>query len=211
MLVRALGAVIQSLASVGRYLGEQKFVSSGFVFYLFRPMVGAGVATALYLTLRAGMAPGATMDVTNLYVVCALAMITGLFSGEAMEKLKEIAGAMFKSNRAKDSLEDTNPKIRNVTVRRESGSPPDPGGGSWQLEIVGTHFDPDCYVMVNRAVVDRADTQVKPPTADQAETTVLVSLPAEGPGAFQEESEIQVVILNPSPGGGRSAPCKTTL
>jgi hypothetical protein len=197
----ALGAVVQSFASLGRYLGERKFVTSWTLFYLFRPLVGAGVATALYLIIRAGMASGMSMDVTNIYVVSALAILVGLFSGEAMEKLKVVATAVFETNEGKDSLAGKLPVIVNASIKPNSDDPLGKGNTGWLLEIVGLHIPEDSHVLVNRVMVEQGSIRMGEAKPGE-ERTVCVWLPADDPQILR--GVVQVMVL--TRGGGLSKP-----
>ena len=127
MAFGAMGAAAHSLASIGVFLGYNKFASRWAVFYLTRPFIGAVLAMAFYFALAAKIMTGSasadgantpTFDMSNINVCCAIAMIVGLFSGEAMDKLKDLAAGLFKSNtyQGADALEDNPPRIMGCTV-----------------------------------------------------------------------------------------------
>lgn len=104
----ALGGLLRALNSFARYLGARQFVRSWITHYYFQPLVGATLGVIFYVVIRGGFfAPGtSTADVSELGFV-ALSALVGLFNGQAMEKLKDIATVIFKSAKGEDSLEDS--------------------------------------------------------------------------------------------------------
>lgn len=97
---------------------------------LIRPVEGGLLAVAFYFVLRAGLftanvgaAPGqdaaakSVPDPTNLFGAYTIAMFAGLFSREAMEKLRSVAEAFFDK-----TVEDKRPSIvtGNVSMARFS-------------------------------------------------------------------------------------------
>jgi len=61
----------------------------------------------------------------GLLVCCALAILIGLFSGEAMERFKDVAAAVFKTNKGKDAIEDKHPTVVGHKVEGDEGLTPD--------------------------------------------------------------------------------------
>jgi len=75
--------------------------------YVLIPVVGAVLATLVYLVLRAGLLPssGASGDP---YGFAAVAALVGMFSSQAASKLKDVFETLFaKAEPGSDSLEAT--------------------------------------------------------------------------------------------------------
>ena len=90
----ALGAMGHVLRSFYRYVGERKLVWSWVASYLTIPVVGAVIATVVYIVLRAGLLPGAS-PTANEFGFVAIAALSGMFSSQAAEKLKEVFETLF--------------------------------------------------------------------------------------------------------------------
>jgi hypothetical protein len=93
---------------VGKYVGNRELLRSWIIYYLLMPVGAAGLAPMLYLLLRVGVlnagsngaaAPTAHLNVFGLY---AFAGLTGLFTEQAMEKLKNVFREVVGRIEAKD-------------------------------------------------------------------------------------------------------------
>ncbi|MGZ4407706.1 MAG: hypothetical protein ACXVY6_02795 [Gaiellaceae bacterium] len=92
----ALGGLIHSLRSVAVYAGSRRLRWSWVPFNLMLPVVGALGGTVFYLVFRAGLfSPSSSVDTASPFGFAAVAVLVGLFSEEAMEKLREIAENLF--------------------------------------------------------------------------------------------------------------------
>jgi hypothetical protein len=102
----ALGSILHSLRSLVTYIGERQLRWSWVPFYLVRPVLGALLATLLYVVLRAGLfSPSSSSQQASPYGFAAVAGLAGLFSDQAVEKLKKVAEELFeKLAPGKDSL-----------------------------------------------------------------------------------------------------------
>lgn len=93
----ALGGMIHVLRSLAWYIGNRYLRLSWLPFYLLLPIVGAALGTVFYLVARAGLfspTSSATAD-TNVYGVAALAGLVGLFSEQALQKLRDVFSSLF--------------------------------------------------------------------------------------------------------------------
>jgi hypothetical protein len=101
----ALGSILHSLRSLVTYIGERQLRWSWVPFYLVRPVLGALLATLLYV-VRAGLfSPSSSSQQASPYGFAAVAGLAGLFSDQAVEKLKKVAEELFeKLAPGKDSL-----------------------------------------------------------------------------------------------------------
>jgi hypothetical protein len=92
----ALGAVVHSLRSLVIYIGNRELRWSWIPFYVVRPVLGAALATLLYVVLRAGLfSPSSSSRQASPYGFAAVAALAGLFSDQAIEKLKKVAEELF--------------------------------------------------------------------------------------------------------------------
>jgi hypothetical protein len=92
----ALGGLIHTTRSVSWYTGNRNLRWSWMLFNLMLPIVGALAGTVFYIVLRAGLfSPTAPADSVSAYGFTAVAIMAGLFSEQAMEKLRQIAAELF--------------------------------------------------------------------------------------------------------------------
>ena len=95
-LAGALGGLVHTIRSVMWYVGNRWLYWSWIPFNLLLPVVGALGGTIFYLVLRAGLfSPSASTDDTSPFGFAAVAVLVGLFSEQAMEKLKQVATKLF--------------------------------------------------------------------------------------------------------------------
>lgn len=92
----ALGGSVAAIRSLGIYVGSRTLTRSWIPFYLFKPLLGALLATVMYLLLRAGLfSPSASNAQVSPYGFAAIAALVGLFSEQASEKLRRVAEELF--------------------------------------------------------------------------------------------------------------------
>ncbi len=95
-LAGALGGLVHSIRSFAWYVGNRDLHWSWIPFNLLLPVVGALGGTIFYLVLRAGLfSPSASTDQTSPFGFAAVAVLVGLFSEQALEKLKQVASNLF--------------------------------------------------------------------------------------------------------------------
>ena len=90
----ALGSLVHAARSFYWYVGNRELRRSWLPLYYLRPLVGAALATVFYLVIRGGFIP--SDGETNSLAFVALSALVGLFSEEAVLKLKEVAETVFK-------------------------------------------------------------------------------------------------------------------
>jgi hypothetical protein len=92
----ALGGSVAAIRSLGIYVGSRSLTRSWIPFYIFKPLLGALLATVMYLLLRAGLfSPSASNAQVSPYGFAAIGALVGLFSEQASEKLKRVAEELF--------------------------------------------------------------------------------------------------------------------
>jgi len=94
----ALGSTIHALRSYFWYVGHGELKWRWLLMYVLLPFVGASLGLVFYLVIRGGFfspsAAGSGQE-ANPYGFAAVAALVGLFSGPAVEKLKDIADTIF--------------------------------------------------------------------------------------------------------------------
>jgi len=92
----ALGGLIHTIRSLSWYVGNRDFRWSWVPFNLMLPFVGALGGTVFYVVLRAGLfSPSTQTTATSPFGFSAVALLVGLFSEQAMEKLRQVASNVF--------------------------------------------------------------------------------------------------------------------
>jgi hypothetical protein len=95
-LAGSLGGLIHDIRSFSWYVGNRSFKWSWVPYYLLLPMVGALAGTLFYLVLRAGLfSPSTSVEQASPFGFAAIAIIAGLFTPQAFEKLRELAANIF--------------------------------------------------------------------------------------------------------------------
>jgi hypothetical protein len=96
----ALGSYIHLTTSFADYLGNRQFVKSWKWWYVLRPFIGSVLAVLVYFAARGGLiSGGAGAGDLSPYGVAALAGLTGMFSKQAVDKLREVFENLFKTDK----------------------------------------------------------------------------------------------------------------
>lgn len=105
MTAGALGSLVHALRSAYWYVGNRNLVRSWIPKYLLLPFCGSILAVLFYFVVRGGFfSPQANSMHTSQYGFCALACMVGLFSEQAVLKLKQVADTVFMTTeKGKDS------------------------------------------------------------------------------------------------------------
>ncbi|MET0939002.1 MAG: hypothetical protein ABWY51_07245 [Gaiellaceae bacterium] len=103
----ALGGLIHTIRSMSWYVGNHNLLWSWMLFNLMLPLVGALAGTVFYIVLRAGLfSPSTSAASVSPYGFTAVAIMAGLFSEQAMEKLRQLASDLFSERpEGKDHVE----------------------------------------------------------------------------------------------------------
>jgi hypothetical protein len=95
-LAGALGGLVHTLRSLYWYVGNRELVLSWMIKYILLPFVGTTLALVFYFVIRAGFfTPGAKVEHASPYGFAALAGLVGMFSEQAVLKLKEMAETLL--------------------------------------------------------------------------------------------------------------------
>ena len=98
-LAGTLGGLIHTIRSLSWYVGNRRLRWSWVPWLLMLPVIGALGGTVFYLVLRAGLfSPSTSVDTASPFGFAAVAVLVGLFSEQALEKLRDVAGNIFAAN-----------------------------------------------------------------------------------------------------------------
>jgi IPT/TIG domain-containing protein len=105
VLVGALGGIIHALQSFYCYVGNRQLVWSWIPMYFFRPFIGAGISTVFYLIIRGGLMSGVA-EHNSVFGLMAIGTLVGIFSPQALEKLKNVSEIIFNKPEVNEHGED---------------------------------------------------------------------------------------------------------
>ena len=96
LLAGALGSILHSLRSVYWYIGNRSLVRSWMAMYIVLPFAGATLALIFYLVVRGGFfSPQSSFKETSPFGFAAFAALIGMFSPQAVLKLREVAETLL--------------------------------------------------------------------------------------------------------------------
>jgi hypothetical protein len=96
----ALGGALHAIASLTAHVALGNFRRSWTMWYLTNPFVGASLATVFLFVLQAGLGGQEAPTAGGLYGIAAVATLSGLFSRNALNKLRDIFDVAFASKAA---------------------------------------------------------------------------------------------------------------
>jgi hypothetical protein len=167
MATAAVGSYVHAATSFVSYVGNQRLHRSWVAWYLFRSLIGASLAVVFYVVVRAGFLSGNTgAEEVNIFGIAALAGLTGMFSKQATDKLREVFDTLFTSRGDDDRADKLEPLKLDVIIP----SVVDAGGGPQSVILQGSGFGPDTAVVV--------DGQQRVPTRATA-TEITIELTPE--------------------------------
>jgi hypothetical protein len=92
ILAGALGSLVHTVCSVYWYVGNRALKWSWLAKYILQPFAGSALAVIFYVVVRGGFfSPQTTFENTSPFGFAALAALVGLFSEQAVLKLKTVA------------------------------------------------------------------------------------------------------------------------
>lgn len=95
-LAGLLGSLVHTVRSFYWYVGNRALVKSWIPKYILLPFAGASLSIAFYLIIRGGFfAGGSNVNQTNPFGFIALGVLIGMFSEQAVLKLKEMAETLL--------------------------------------------------------------------------------------------------------------------
>jgi hypothetical protein len=188
----ALGSALHALTSYASFRGHGTFESPWGWWYLIRLPLGSGVALVLYFVMRAGLLSTATSTGSvSPYGIGAVAALAGLFSHQAIDKLRETFEAIFPP---KVGAKPNNGGGKGPSVDRIFPDPLPPDTLSPRVTLEGTGFTEGVTATINKSA--RTVTVLDPTRAE-------IALQPEDMGVSGEKS---LVLSSPGPAGVSSKP-----
>ena len=100
LIIGALGACLHGITSLGFHCSRKDFGPEWTFWYLYRPPVGALLALIFYLIINGGLV--SQVDINNknkFFLLLGLSGLIGLFSKQALIRLRMIFDAIFASEK----------------------------------------------------------------------------------------------------------------
>ena len=97
LLAGALGSYIHAATSFVTFAGNRSLKSSWVWWYVLRPFIGSTLALIFYFIIRGGfLSVGSEVNNISVFGMTGLAGLVGMFSKNAIDKLKEVFETLFK-------------------------------------------------------------------------------------------------------------------
>lgn len=211
LLAGSLGGLLHAMRSYFWYVGNRNLRRSWLLMYLFLPFVGSIIACLFYFVIRGGFfSPTSHFEETSPAGFAAFAALVGLFSQQAILKLRHVANTLLTSPaEGKDATpqgedDDTGGKASGSTKPAITAIAPasvslSAAGDFFDLDIQGTGFVADSKVKIEGVVVV--------PTTSTATQLNLRLDPVDVP----RRGELKVTVVNPAALGGESEPAILTV
>lgn len=95
-----VGSCIHVLTSMATFVGNRRFLRSWTLWYLVRPLIGAGLAFLIVSVIWGGIStPTQGFNGSNPFQLVAIAGLAGMFSRTASDKLEEIFEQLLRSTK----------------------------------------------------------------------------------------------------------------
>ncbi|MFP5347179.1 MAG: hypothetical protein ACLGIA_09135 [Actinomycetes bacterium] len=201
VVVSALGSFVHAATSFSTYVGNRRLCSSWVWWYLLRVAIGASLALLVYFVIRGGFfSNDASSSALNPYGIAAVAGLSGLFSKQATDKLREVFDTVLSTGHGSGDAERAD-KVVNPQPVLERVLPDGclVRNTPLQVTLEGRGFVRETTVHVRQVADGGGVTTLDPVFVDG--THVQVVLPA---GVLGEAGGLALVAENPQPGGGRS-------
>lgn len=128
LLVGALGSYVHTATSFTSYVGNQRLHKSWLWWYIMRPFIGSALALILYFVVRAGFLHGGSgPENMNLFGFAGLAGLTGMFSKQATDKLRELFDNLFS---VRDGDDERTGKLTGAGAPPSPSKPEDPAANT---------------------------------------------------------------------------------
>jgi hypothetical protein len=185
MLSGALGSLVHAIRSFFWYTGNRRLVRSWSAMYVLLPFNGTILAVILYLVIRGGFfSPSSSVDVTSPFGFAAIGALIGLFSREAVHKLKQVAETFFAA--AEQGKDRASTGLAVTAVNPTSG----PTTGGTTATITGSGFANGAAVSFDKMPATSISV-----SGDNTVTAVTPPHPAAG--------IVDVVVTNPDGKSGK--------
>jgi hypothetical protein len=120
ILVGALGSCVHAATSFSTFVGNRSLGGSWMWWYLLRPLIGMTLALIFYFAIRGGLlllSSATNSEDISPFGIAAISGLTGMFSKQAADKLRDLFDSLFKTEKGKGDEErvDKLEQIRPVT------------------------------------------------------------------------------------------------
>jgi hypothetical protein len=188
------GAMVHALRSFSAHMGTRHLTVGWGWWYLLRPLEGAVIALAFYLVLRGGLigsnaADQTTAKVISIYGMAGIAVLVGMFSQEAVAKLKVVAETLF-SKATSTATAQPAPKPVLTKIAPTTAAV---GDKALEVTVTGSGFTEKSKIQVNGTDA---------PTKFISATELRLTLTATD---LQVAKTLQIGVQTPAPGGGTAA------
>ena len=96
ILASAIGTQAHALRSLYWYVGNRNLRYSWMMRYILMPFAGIALGLVFYFVIRGGFfAAGSSVDALSPFGFVAMAVLVGMFTDEAAERLKKVATSIF--------------------------------------------------------------------------------------------------------------------
>lgn len=182
-----IGGTLHGLASLTSHVARADFDPRWTMWYLINPLIGAALAAAFLFVLQAGLGGQAasTAAPTSFYGVAAFATLAGLFSRQALEKLKQIFDVAFASGGT--AVKEMSAAVGAPTIGSITPQTLQAGGAEASVVIAGNGFATGSVIEVNA-------TRVPATTVEERSISVIV------PGQLLAQQRVLPLRVR-SPGG----------
>lgn len=147
-----LGNMVHISTSFTTFVGMNRLERSWLLWYFVKPFTASALATILYLVFRGGFLTGSNSgsDI-NLFGLMTVAILAGLFTDRATQKLKEVFEVAFKVNEDRSGkLEGDKAGVKDVAVQNLEK------GKEATITIKGTGFSKNTILTINGATINNA-------------------------------------------------------
>lgn len=110
LLAGGLGSYVHAATSFATFVGNRSLASSWLWWYLIRPFIGMAIALIFYFVVRGGLVLlSVESDISGLnpFGIAALGGLSGMFSKQATDKLRDIFDNLFKTESGKGDAQRT--------------------------------------------------------------------------------------------------------
>jgi hypothetical protein len=193
LLAGALGGALHALNSLVGFLGNKQFEGNWGWWYFVRAPIGAGLAAAVFVAVRAGfMTSSVSNNDLNYFGFVALALLTGFFNRNATAKLIKVAEALFTA-----APPEGGPLKPAIAITKLTPAATPPLTTPQAVEITGSGFANDAVVTVDGKPLAATDVTFV------SATTLKVTLPA---ALLSAKGIRRIRVTRPGPPALESAP-----
>jgi hypothetical protein len=163
VLAGALGGALHAMRSLFYFIGNRDLRVSWLPSYVAMPLTGAAVGTLFFLVFIAGFFMPQDGDAKAYFLMVGVSALVGMFTPQAVEKLKSISEAILTNDKAGARSGDRGPKnaasaaLGILKVMPKSA----PAAGGSTATVLGDGFKVDTTVAFDgiAAKVDDVDTK----------------------------------------------------